>query len=78
MSAQLLQITYLQNLFQEYTRLQDRKQELQNATAQIIAINTALVELLDDAQKIVDMYNTKNGTSYTLAEMRKRLISPGE
>jgi len=62
---------FLRDMLRGLIALQNEKQILQNASTRIAAINVSIQAMQDEAQKALDRLNALEGTTFTLADIRK-------
>jgi len=64
---------YLISLIATYDALEAERQRLLASAGRLTEIQAEKAELIADAQGALDKYNTLNGTSYTLQQVRNAL-----
>jgi hypothetical protein len=67
-------VAYLRALVVEYEQLETERTRLLAAEARLQEIAAEKQALIADAQEALDKLNALQGTSYTLAQVRKHLL----
>lgn len=76
MSRKAATVNYLRDLVNQYDAISAERETLLNPQARLAEIAAARQELIADAREALDKLNAMDGTSYTLADLRRRFNPP--
>lgn len=76
MSRKASILQYLRDLVNQYESLTVERETLLNPQARLAEIATERADILADAQEALAKFNAMDGTSYTLADLRRRFNPP--